>query len=498
MVFLRRLPANRYPAVRARLRPRMASRTRQRGVFAIMSAVLMTLILAFCGLALGLGQIYNRKVELDGMARAVALAAARELNGTPQGITAAVTRATATASNFKYNYRTSFTLSDAAISFSSSPLKTANWMPAVSAAASPANIFYVAVDTSKLDTTVGTVVPVFMQFVSKSLATVQLSDRAVAGRTGVKVTPLAICALDKDHPGIRRGAELVEYGFRRGVSYNLMRLNPGGTTAENFVIDPTVSPGEMASSYHTSIDMVGPFVCTGTMWMPRVTGGNIQVSRNFPIASLYKQLNARFGDYTDGLCSPNGAPPDLNIKPFKFGTGNWMSPAQTQPNAAMTSGQALADGKLRTVADPITLPTGTTTKLWGPLWAYAKAAKFSSYVVGQPEPPTGYATFSTTDLQTMYQTGLSTSGYPTALQGGTPYRSSVTSPSHKALAEENRRVLNIPLLSCPVPAGSDVNAKVVAVGKFFMTVPATSDSVSAEFAGVASDQSYAGVVELFP
>jgi hypothetical protein len=59
-----------------------------------------------------------------------------------------------------------------------------------------------------------------------------------------------------------------------------------------------------------------------------------------------------------------------------------------------------------------------------------------------------------------------------------------------------RRMLNVALLACPVPAGGTVKANVVAVGKFFMTVEADDGSISAEFAGLASPASLIGAVEL--
>lgn len=497
MVFRHRLTVTCHHGTQAGFRPGFMSSARQRGAFAVMCAALMPLLLAFCGLALGLSQVYNRKVELQGMARAAALAAAAELNGTSQGIINAGDKAADAASKFKYNYGTSFTLPSAAISFSDAPLAGADWKTAGGAQAAPTNIYFVKVDTSQMAATVGTVIPFFLQFVAQSLSTVQLSEHAVAGRSGVKVTPLAVCAMSSQ-AGAARGTELVEYGFRRGVGYDLMKLNPDGTSAENFVVDPTVAPGATAAGYHTSAAVVGPFVCTGTMWMPRISGGNIQVTRDFPIASLYKQLNSRFDDYTGNYCNPNGAPPDINIKSFTFGTVAWMNPAQTQQNASMSDTQATAAGKRQTISE-LPQPLDSTFKSkWGPLWAYAKPAKFASYVAGQAEPPTGYATFATTDFATLYPTAPSTSGYPTAIQGGTPYKYNVSFPTHKSLAEEGRRVLYIPLLSCPAATGTNIDATVLAVGKFFMTVPATASSVSAEFAGIAPQQSYAGGVELFP
>jgi hypothetical protein len=58
-------------------------------------------------------------------------------------------------------------------------------------------------------------------------------------------------------------------------------------------------------------------------------------------------------------------------------------------------------------------------------------------------------------------------------------------------------VLNVPLLDCPVAAGADAQAAVLAIGKFFMTVPATATSINAEFAGIASGDALSGSVELY-
>ena len=61
-----------------------------------------------------------------------------------------------------------------------------------------------------------------------------------------------------------------------------------------------------------------------------------------------------------------------------------------------------------------------------------------------------------------------------------------------------RRVLNVALLSCPVPAGALATATVLGIGKFLMTVPATATSVRAEFGGLVAEQSLGGAVELYP
>jgi Flp pilus assembly protein TadG len=488
----------------ARGRIRYARAGRQHGAFAIMFAVLLLVMLGFWALAIDLGYAYNRKAELHGVAKAVALAAARELNGTGAGVTAAIREAGATAVRFRYEYRTNFTWSDAAITFGTSP-SGSDWVPAETAKALPIGRYYVKVDTSGLDPAAGEVTTFLIQVLSDSTAPIVVSSRAVAGRSSINTTPLAICAMSTDPasartnpgapPAILPTVELVEYGFRRGVGYDLMQLNPNNTApATSFVIDPISQPGASGSASNTSTATVGPFVCTGNMWIPGMKGRTINVSEPFPIGDLYKQLNSRFDQYDDALCDPKGAPPDYNIKQFlpnAAGVG-WMSPTPTSQTALSTT----EGRKLQTVLD---LPSPGTTPIgkYGPLWAYAKAVRFASN-----EPTTGYVRFSATDWGSLYLPAPSGSAYPTSSSANTPYLATTgnnyTSPSASRLsiAKEHRRVLNVPLLSCPSGAGTP--GTVLAIGKFFMTAPATVSSISAEFAGVVPEQLLTGQVELYP
>jgi hypothetical protein len=48
-----------------------------------------------------------------------------------------------------------------------------------------------------------------------------------------------------------------------------------------------------------------------------------------------------------------------------------------------------------------------------------------------------------------------------------------------------------------VPAGSNAPATVLGIGKFFMTVPATADTLVAEFAGTLAEQSISTQVEIY-
>ncbi len=492
-----------HPGGHAAGRPlRPNARPRQGGVFGIMAVGVVLVMAALCGLALDLGMVYNRKVNVHGMARAAALAAARELDGTAAGIANARARARETAERFLYDYGSRVAWSDSALAFGAAPARAGTWMDAAGASAAPAALFFAKVDTTALDAGVGAVSTVFMPVLSASFRTVQVGDVVVAGRPTVDVVPIAVCAMSTEAAGQRTNPnlatpELLQYGFRRGVSYDLMQLNPNGTSPVRYLINPVLYPGMTSAVFDTSL--VGQFVCTGTMWTPRLTGGPMRVSPlpgAAPLAALYRQLNSRFDDYSGNVCSAYGAPPDFNVRAYAYGQSGavaWMTPATGSAAAASTT-QA---GRLETIADLPEPPQGMSAGQYGPLWAYAKAAKYA-----QTEPAGGYSTFGTGDWANLYRQGPTASSYPSTT--ATPYLASVganflaPSSSRREFSTENRRVLNIPLLSCPVGGGSNVAATVVGIGRFFMTVPATEERLVAEFAGMASPKTLRSLVEVYP
>lgn len=488
---------------RAHLRYTAATQ-KQRGAISILLVMTLLLMLGFTGLALDTAMVYNRRAELHGVADAAALAAARELNGTSAGVNAAVAEAAAVVRRFKYNYdRADMTWNDAAIEFSNSPAYDGAWKSAGSAASAPAGIYFAKVDTSELSEDAAAVEVLFMRIIGSDFAPTAVEGRAIAGRSGINVTPLAVCAMSTNaaapraNPGPPPNLELVEYGFRRGVGYDLMNLNPSASTPANFLVNPIDPPGTSGNSVHTTTAIVGPFVCTGTMAMTKVTGGSIRVDSPFPLGALFRQLNSRFDQYDGNVCSPNGAPPDVNIRPYVFNTTvPWMATAPSSQTAATLSGA----GVLHTVADPAPPPSGTTAPQYGPLWSFARAVPFSAYSPGTPEPVSGYTPFPTSAWSTLYRPGQPASqSYPPV----TPYMSSAGSYSQTPSTANRpgkryRRVLNIPLLSCPVSGTANAPATVLAIGRFFMTVPATETSVSAEFAGAVPAASLAGPVELYP
>jgi Flp pilus assembly protein TadG len=459
------------------------------GAVAIMTLGAIVVIIGFCGLALDLSMVYNRKIELQNVVDVSALAAARELNGTRAGITSAVQAASARFAGSKeiavtYQYGRTMTWSEAAIEFGPTP--AGPWEGSGTAQNNSGQLRYARVSTQGLDPSYGQVRTLFIPFFSKDLAKVSLSARAIAGRSAIKVAPLGVCAMRPEETRNRNG-ELEEFGFRRGVSYDLMQLNPEGTGAgQSFLIDPLAPPGATGVSA-SSLDMVRPFVCTGTMGIPRVTGGQISVSSPFPLGDLFNHLNSRFAS-NNATCNTDIAPPDFNVKAYVFNTSvPWMSTVRDGQSAKLSQ----AESKRWTVAGPDPTPGGTTAGMYGPLWSYAKAVEYAD-----KEPSAGYTTYGTDKWNTLYNPGQPTAtGYPSS----TPYmRSSgdnflAPTGSHKGV--RHRRVLNVPLLECPV---SGSGAKVRGIGRFFMTVPADSTHLFAEFAGLVAEQTLNVQTRLYP
>ncbi len=471
-------------------------RSGQRGAIAAMFPVLLLVMIAICGFSLGLSQVYNRKIELQQVSDAAALAAARQLDGSQAGLDRALAAANSTAANFVYSYHNlPIEWSNSAIQFGSGPDGgSSGWIDGSTARNAAGQIFFVKTDTARLDSKHGVVQNPFLAILSAASAEVEIHSHSIAGRFSMAITPLAVCALSNT-PAASRSGELVEYGFRRGVAYDLMQLNPNGTTAENFLLNPIAPAGTVGTAVSSKLGVLQPYVCTGTIALPNLAGGSITVERPFPLASLYQQLNSRFASYT-APCDPKSAPPDANIKAYTYGSdAAWM----TNVPAGQTAQSTTSGGKLQTVADPAPSPAGTTGPAYGPLWSYAKAAQYSSYVAGQPEPSTGYASYATSAWPTLYSPGSPTAkaSYPTngpyQATSGTNFQAPPA--TYKSLRD--RRILNVALLQCPVAAGSTAAANVLGVGRFFMTVPATATSLSAEFVGMARNQALGGEVGLF-
>lgn len=456
-----------------------------------MTALLIVVMLGMFGMALDLSRSYNRKAELQTAADSAALAAAFVLDGTKDGIDRADTEAAKIVGTASFAYKGSNR-----ISWSSAALKfgtradggAAGWLPAAAAKEMASQIVFARVDTSSLDSNPGKVQNFLMPVMSSALVETNVAGVAVAGRYSLNVLPLAICANSNvpasSFPPAQPAGELVEYGFRWGVSYNLMNLNPGGKSPENFLINPVAPGGTVGTTMMNRMDVVGPFVCTGKMAIPTLRDG-VTVERGFPINTLYVQLNSRFGSVT--ACQSSTAPADPVVKKFDLAAAaTWM---KDTPDG-LSANALPPPNPLLTVAEQ---PASATKTAYGPLWVYAKAVPYAAYVAkGGVEPPGGYATYDATDWSTLYKPGLPQPKSYT----NTPYQAAGNTTQYRRY--RNTRVLHVPLLNCPVDASAALTtASVVGIAKFFMTVPATATALFAEFAGTDTEATLGGNVRLY-
>ncbi|MFM2089509.1 MAG: hypothetical protein RLZZ237_4378 [Pseudomonadota bacterium] len=461
-------------------------------------SILLIVVLGFIGLALDVGQVIGRKTELQNLADNAALAAAPELVGTAAGLANAVAKAKSSAADRSaFQHRTQgAVLSDGSIRFASAFDAPATAWHAAGAVPDPAKALFVRIDTHDSEPSLGSVKTAFLGAWSPALRTLNAGARAVAGRVSVRLTPLAICALSpapsglRTNPGPPERKEALEYGFRRGVAYNLFNLNPYGPAPVHFLLNPMGTLGTVGSSAQMSNAAVTPFICSGSMLHTAIGGASIHAHRPFP-TELWSAFNARFNQYAGNGCDPQTAPPDTNIRPYPNALPGWWmnmpSGSSASPSASATSLLSVAD--LPPAALPATIPAAS----YGPLWSFARAVQYAS-----PKPAGDYTAFPTSAWAGLYP-GLpaapaSNGFYPAS---STPYFTSglQTAPVGN-VGVAQRRVLNIALLSCPLPGGSDILVNVLAIGRFFMTAPAASGMLSAEFAGLVSEQALAGPTEL--
>jgi hypothetical protein len=474
---------------------------RQRGVYSVTFALFLVLILGMFGLVFDLSMVYARRAELQGAVQASALAAGRALDGTMAGLATARSNAKSRAEANNYLFKVPLTWDDSALRFAASPdASDGAWLSAGSINASNVGAMrYARVDAAALghgqsDTTI-----LFGHFLNLG-DTVSQNVHAVAGRSLIQVTPLAICAISsapassRPNPLGAGNEELLEYGFRRGVTYNLLKLNPNGTEPANYLVNPVDFPGAPNHSAHLSETAVSPFVCSGTMVRPGLPPGTgVYVRSPFPPA-LADALNSRFEQYaaSDG-CSRVTAPPDArNIRDFSAAYGGWWMTASPAPSRGGAQ-DAIVAGALLTIGESPIVLAGTTPASYGTLWSFAKAVRYSASAPGN----VGSA-FGAADWNKLYQVASGqvasnfSDNFPRPyLYPASPHR---VVPSNPGVTD--RRVLNIPLLACPVSGSS---ATVLAVGRFLLTTPATSApaAVHAEFGGLATDATLGASASLF-
>jgi hypothetical protein len=470
---------------------------RQHGAFGVLYAIILPVMLGMVGLAIDLSMVYARGHELQAIADSAALAAARALDGTQTGLDNAKSNARHAARTAEYRFLNPETIDWSPAALSLGPSRDGPWtqIDAVSPSELP-RLYFARVDTGELDPIYGRVAIAFLRVVGVE-GEQNLARRAVAGRKETLLGPLAVCALNDAPLSMRSNApasgaqEAVEFGFRRGVGYNLLNLNSHGNTPRSFVINPLdFAPAPAIASHHDDA-AVRPFVCTGAIPAPPIeSGSTLYVRQPFP-ASLVPELNSRFASYGSGsVCTKFGAPPDSNVLDYRGGYPQfWISGAPQPLNGSAAS--YFSAGKLATVADAEVLPPGTTAASYGTLWAFSRPLRYTGGGAGAP--------FNRNDWSKLYPVTSGSTLASSYVASESPYDRNVSPHKLSPAPLEGittRRILNVPLLECPVSGGS---ARVLGIGRFLMTTPATQSppAIHAEFGGLATFGSLAASAVLF-
>ena len=528
------------------MRSRFQLRSRQKGAVAIVFGLSAITLFAMGGVVLDLGHLYVAKSELQNAADAAALGGAKELKETAAGITLAVSQAQAIALKNKYNFSTDVVLAAADIEFGPGP--DGPWSTVAAATAAPAGKTFIKVNTGlkSMDTYLMRV----MTTATANFDTVSTLGVAVAGRYVNDITPIGVCAVDPVNRTAKYAypttglTELVEFGFRRGVTYDVFGLNPLGGSSVPYLINPVATPATGCNPANSSASFTATFLCNGTSAV--ISSGVGQVYTNTGVsASTAAQLNSRFDDFSGpSQCIPAQAPPDTNIKEYpckKPGSSpcvtdntvppatplalprNWMEMGGTGnlPNQQSVKLVSRKPAYQRPAVSP-TKPALTAADAqfagplseYGVLWSYGPAYQADSSTppdVGAPITP-GQA-----NLNPMYSTAVPavsyfdttspTLNYPatagTGFPVGTPpapYNQTsgiyFRAPSVAHPGVRNRRILNLVLVDCRVaPVGPSscglINA--VGIGKFFM-------QTKADFSGSPKklEVEFAGLIEPIP
>ena len=423
---------------------------RQQGAVAIMFGLCLVVLLGFGGLVLDLGHLYVLKSELQNASDSAVLAAAKEVDSSLTGINRAVAKAKAFAAQNNYNFKASVVLEDANINFGSSP--EGPWVSVAAAQATPSGKTFVRVATGDQS------VPATLMALL-GINEVITSASAVAGRFVVDISPLGVCANAPTVPssilpvGATGENELVEFGFRRGYTYNLRALQSIAGPSDPMLISPVTSPPAACIQAQGAAAFTSPFLCQGNS---AVANSALAVYSNPGGATgpTERAINSRMNLYPGGTqCSPITAPPDTNVQPYLF-------------NAATGAG----------------------------LWSYSRAvravASGGGYTAGAP--------FAVTDWTNLYGIpagSAAAAAYPAGATS-TPY-SQTTAPWFLAPTVNpgmpKRRLMNLVMVNCTLLANepaSCTSLPIVGVGRFFLQEAADLNGapavrkVNIEFAGM--------------
>lgn len=281
-------------------------RCRQGGAVAIILGIVIVMLIAFVGLALDIGHLYNRKVELQNAADAAALAGARELNGTADGVAAAAVQAIALAAANRSDFgATPVAITNDEIAFSDSP--DGPWVSVADAIGAPENLFFIEVDTTGIAQ--GTRPTWFMRAVSAAFNDATTFGRAVAGRTFCEGLPIFTCP--------RPGGTAPNYGFVKGTSYRLAYSASGEIGPGNIGWMDPVPPD--ATKLIIGADEMRDVLCFGKTYC--LATGTYTTLTQPAFDPMMDALNTRFNIYQGTLNKATyraACPSDTNIRNFGY------------------------------------------------------------------------------------------------------------------------------------------------------------------------------------
>lgn len=487
----------------------LLNKSKQRGAVAIVFGLALSAVFGFMGLSLDLAQTYDRKTELQNAADAAALAGAKELVGTAAGIDLAVTKAQNIAAQHKFKFQTQVALANDAIRFSSSPDKEDDdWLSIAQAKTTPSTLFFVKIDTRGGNADYGKVNTNFMQ--ASPLSTSSSTNtfgRAVAGRFSLGLTPIAVCAIETikygsiphDLPLPALPPELKEFGYRRGLGYNVLEINPVGAKPNKYLLNPIdVASGpsdnscEPNNSNTGAKDPLRAYICSGTASLITTLPGYAFTNTGFS-ATLEAQFNSRF--LGGGACT---VPMDANIKQYPTNSSaagtpsEWMNP---DPGSGNQTVKLITSG---TTKIPFTPPTANALD-WGVLWSYNPAVQYAA-----SPPAGGYTPYTTSNWSVLYPTANPTAtSYPTSTTLGVPpapYNQSSGNYFQAGAGSRDRRILNVAIADCTtlVNNGKCSTIKILGIGRFFMPVQsALPSNLDLEFAGLVSEGTLTAEIKLY-
>jgi Flp pilus assembly protein TadG len=448
---------------------------RQRGAVAIMFGLTLVVLFGFMALVFDLGRTYVVRTELQNAADAAALAGAKDLNQKLAGVTQAIAtvKAIGLQNDTKFSFKgAGIVITDAMISVSSCPY-TCTWTQAstIASDAQAADKTFLKVDIPSDN------LATFFAGIAGN-ATTRTYGLAVAGFYVREITPIGICAIDLQKGGTRTsaaGTELTEFGFRRGVAYNIMELGPLAGSGQPYLLNPVDTWGSPACDpSHSSANYTAPFICTGTSAAIGTVPGNVFGNTGYSVGPIEVALNSRF---KVNSCAPQ----DANVKTYAFDDSDpgspkgWMEP---DPSQQTISNDPATD---RPFVNPPTFAD------YGVLWTYNRAVK----AVGTSPNATAGVPFTLADWPALYGGAADSAIYPHTPDGilvepyntlsGDYFASPPVTPGKR-----DRRVLNLAIVNCPgTGTGCNSTIPIVGIGRFFMQVEADlPKSIEAEFAGL--------------